>query len=65
MAEQIRSDGKREQAVAHRTRIDITEENESRDWAERFGVSEQRLRDVVAKVGPMADDIERELTREP
>lgn len=37
----IKSDGKREQAVAHRTRIDITEENESCRWAERFGVSEQ------------------------
>ncbi|WP_201316370.1 DUF3606 domain-containing protein [Dyella sp. EPa41] len=65
MPEQIRSDGKREQAVANRTRIDITEENESRDWAERFGISEQRLREVVARVGPAADDIERELAREP
>lgn len=63
MAQDIKSDGEREKAVRTRTRIDITVENECRDWAERFGVSEQRLRDVVAKVGPMADDIDREVRR--
>ncbi|PXV55868.1 Protein of unknown function [Dyella jiangningensis] len=61
MSQDIKSDGKREQAVAHRTRIDITQENECRDWAERFGISEHELREIVAKVGPMADDVQRAL----
>lgn len=61
MGNEIRTDGKREQAVAQRLRIDISQDDECRDWAERFNVSEKTLRDVVAKVGPMADDIQREL----
>ena len=44
-----------------RTRISLSEAYEVRDWSEKFGVSEDRLRAVVAKVGSMADDVEREL----
>lgn len=45
-----------------RQRISLTEDYEVRDWAAKFGVSEARLRAAVEKVGPMADDVERELT---
>lgn len=61
MGNEIRADGKREKAVAQRLRIDISQDDECRDWAERFNVPEKTLRDVVAKVGPMADDIRRGL----
>lgn len=44
-----------------RTRISLSEPYEVRDWSEKFGVSEDRLRAAVAKVGSMADDVEREL----
>ena len=44
-----------------RTRISLSEAYEVRDWSEKFGVSEDRLRAAVAKVGSMADDVEREL----
>lgn len=44
-----------------RTRISLSEAYEVRDWSEKFGVSEDRLRAAVAKVGNMADDVEREL----
>ena len=44
-----------------RTRISLGEAYEVRDWSEKFGVSEDRLRAAVAKVGSMADDVEREL----
>jgi predicted DNA-binding protein YlxM (UPF0122 family) len=48
---------------ADRLRVNLDEDYEVRDWAEKFGVSEQRLRDAAARVGPMAADIERELKK--
>lgn len=44
-----------------RTRISLSEDYEVRDWSQKFGVTEDRLRAAVAKVGNQADDVEREL----
>lgn len=44
-----------------RQRISLSEDYEVRDWSEKFGVSEERLRVAVEKVGNQADDVEREL----
>ena len=44
-----------------RQRISLSEDYEVRDWSQKFGVSEERLRAAVEKVGNMADDVEREL----
>ena len=44
-----------------RQRISLNEDYEVRDWSEKFGVSEDRLRAAVAKAGNMAADVEREL----
>ncbi len=44
-----------------RQRISLTEDYEIRDWSQKFGVSEERLREAVGKVGSMAKDVEREL----
>lgn len=41
--------------------ISLSEDYEVRDWSAKFGVSEERLRAAVAKVGNSADDVEREL----
>lgn len=40
-----------------RERISLTEEWEVRYWADTFDVTESRLREVVAEVGHMADDV--------
>jgi hypothetical protein len=32
-----------------------------RDWSKKFGVTPEQLKDAVKKVGPMADDVKREL----
>lgn len=42
-------------------RVNVNEEYEVRYWTDKFGVSEQQLRDAVAKVGVSAAEIEREL----
>lgn len=55
------SDDKTNTGGQDRKRISLSEAYEVRDWAEKFAVSEDRLRAAVAKVGPMADDVEREL----
>lgn len=46
-----------------RTRIDVTQEHEMRYWTQKFGVSADELRAAVDKVGVMADDVAKELTR--
>lgn len=55
------SDDKSKSGGQDRARISLSEDYEVRDWSAKFGVSEERLRNAVAKVGNMADDVEREL----
>lgn len=55
------SDDKSKTGGQDRLRISLSDDYEVRDWSEKFGVSEDRLREVVDKVGPMAADVEREL----
>lgn len=55
------SDDKSKTGQADRLRINLSEDYEVRDWSAKYGVSEERLRAAVEKVGPMAEDVEREL----
>jgi hypothetical protein len=57
------SDDKSETGNPDRQRISLSEDYEVRDWADKFGVSEDRLRKAVEKVGNQADDVRRELGR--
>ncbi|MBQ4853596.1 DUF3606 domain-containing protein [Rhodanobacter sp. B2A1Ga4] len=57
------SDDKSKTGGPDRKRVNVNEDYELRDWAKKWGVSEQRVRDAVAKVGVMADDVERELKK--
>jgi len=56
-------DDKTQVGKPDRDRINVGEEYELRGWAKSLGVTPQRLIDVVAKVGPMADDVRRELSK--
>ena len=49
--------------AADRRRIDVSEVYVCRYWAERFGVTPARLKQAVAQVGVMVEDVERELRR--
>ena len=55
------TDDKNQSGGQDRKRISLSEDYEVRDWSAKFGVSEDRLRAAVAKVGNMAEDVEREL----
>lgn len=59
--EDILSDDKTQPGGQDRERISLAEDYEVRDWANKFGVSEQALRDAVARVGDRAADVQREL----
>jgi HAMP domain-containing protein len=51
------------QAPAIRRYINLHQDYEARYWSEKFNVSRDELESVVNKVGVMADDVERELSR--
>ncbi len=55
------SDDKSKTGNADRVRINLSEDYEVRDWAKKFGVTEDALRRAADRVGPMAEDIRREL----
>ncbi|MHA4835925.1 DUF3606 domain-containing protein [Sphingopyxis sp. MSC1_008] len=42
---------------ADRERISLTQEHELRGWSKRLGVSEERLRAAVGRVGNLAYDV--------
>lgn len=55
------SDDKSQTGGEDPKRISLREDYEVRDWSQKFGVNEERLRAAVAKVGDRADDVEQEL----
>lgn len=55
------SDDKTKPGGQDRELISLSEDYEVRDWADKFGVTEQALRDAVARVGNRAEDVQREL----
>lgn len=55
------ADDKKKVGKSDRDRINVGEDYELRDWSKKFGVSPERLKAAVQKVGPMADDVWREL----
>ncbi|HKV53079.1 MAG TPA: DUF3606 domain-containing protein [Candidatus Binataceae bacterium] len=46
-----------------RERVDVNQDWEVRDWAKKFGVSEEQLRQAVRKVGDRADAVRQHLDR--
>ena len=44
-------------------RINLEDPYDVRDWARKFGVSEDELRAAASTVGPMAKDVQRQLGR--
>jgi len=55
------SDDKTKSGGQDRQRINLNEDYEVRDWAAKFGVPAERLREAVARVGDRADEVERYL----
>jgi hypothetical protein len=57
------ADDKSKRGGPDRDRINIHEAYEKRDWAKKFGVTEEELEKAVKKVGPMAADVQKELKK--
>jgi len=53
------SDDKTKTGGQDRQRINVHEDYELRDWAQKFGVSPEQLKAAVARVGDRADEVER------
>lgn len=57
------ADDKSNRGPQDRSRINMSENYEVAYWTAKFGVSAERLRAAVDKVGTSADAVERELKR--
>ena len=55
------ADDKSNRGSPDRDRINTSEPYELRDWAKKFGVSEERLRTAVNEVGSSASAVKRYL----
>jgi len=55
------SDDKTKTGGQDRQRINVNENHELRDWAAKFGVTTQQLKDAVAQVGDRAAEVEQYL----
>ena len=61
--EESMADDKSKPGGQDRTRININEDYELRDWSKKFGVSPEELKKAVAKVGNNAADVRNHLAR--
>jgi len=55
------SDDKSNRGSPDNKRIDIHDPNEVRHWTKSLGVSEQQLKDAVARVGTSAEKVRESL----
>lgn len=55
------ADDKSNTATPDRQRINTSQPHELRDWAKKYGVSEDMLKTAVTQVGNQATDVERYL----
>jgi len=55
------SDDKTKPGKADRSRINTSEDYELQDWAKHFGVSKDKIKEAVKKVGPLVKDVQKEL----
>ena len=55
------SDNLRHRGGQDRTRIDVHQDYELRDWARKFGVTREQLEEAVRAVGNSAQAVERHL----
>jgi hypothetical protein len=55
------SDDLSKKGMQDRTRINTNEDYELRYWSEKFGVSQDRLKAAVQKVGNSVSAVEKEL----
>lgn len=55
------ADDKKQTGGQDRTRINLGEDYEVRDWAKKFGITPEQLRTAVHTVGDDAETVEKHL----
>ncbi len=55
------SDSKDKTGGQDRKRINVNQDYEVRDWADKFGTTPEKLKDAVKQVGDRAEAVERHL----
>ena len=55
------ADDKSKRGGQDRTRIDVNEDYELRDWSKKFGVTKEELKAAVKSVGDKASAVEKHL----
>ncbi len=55
------ADDKTKVGKPDRDRVNVNEPYELNDWAKKFGVSPDKIKEVEKKVGPMVSDIKKAL----
>ena len=56
--ENVMTDSTSQRHGQDRSRINVNQPHELRDWADKFGVSPQQIQDAVRSVGNQASDVE-------
>jgi hypothetical protein len=59
--EMTMADDLSDKGAQDRARINVNEPHEVRYWTKALGISEERLREVVARIGTSAQDVRKEL----
>lgn len=57
------ADNTRDRGPEDGKRVNVNQDWEVKWWCNRFGCTEQQLRDAVRQAGVMADDVERQLRK--
>jgi hypothetical protein len=55
------ADDKTKSGGSDRTRINVNEDYELRDWAKKFNVTPEQLKEAVQAVGTSAESVEKHL----
>lgn len=55
------SDDKNKRDFRDRDRINVNEPYELQYWSEKFGISKEKLRQIVEKTGPMVQDVKKQI----
>jgi hypothetical protein len=54
-------DDKRKTGPADDSKVNVSQQYELDYWSKKFGVTPERLKDAVKKVGPAVDKVKKEL----
>jgi hypothetical protein len=57
------ADDRQQRGPQDRTRVNLSEDYEVQYWCKKFGVTEERLREAVHKVGDWTESVQKELNR--